>query len=87
MRRCRAVAISIVDDVSQFDIAQMNLAREYLFGWPASGGVWVLRPNSTETESEVPAGHYKADEEIVEENLERLLRYEANITVAQKVNR
>jgi len=45
MRRCGAVAIAVEDDIDHFDTGQMNLAREYHFGWPASGGVWVLRPS------------------------------------------
>ncbi|KAM0709034.1 hypothetical protein Q7P35_003070 [Cladosporium inversicolor] len=77
MRRCGAVAIAVEDDIDHFDTAQMNLAREYHFGWPASGGVWVLRPSSTNPEPERSADHYKTDEEIMGENLERLQRYEA----------
>lgn len=43
----------------------------------------MLRPQSTESGPAVSAGHYKTDEE----NLERLRRHEANIAIAQKVNR
>ena len=87
MRRCGAVAIAVEDDISHFDTAQMNLAREHLFGWPASGGVWVTRSSSKVHEPETSADHYKTDEEIMEENLDRLHRYEANIALADKVNR
>jgi hypothetical protein len=87
MRRCGAVGIAVEDDIDHFDTTQMNLAREYHFGWPASGGVWVLRSSSMDSEPETPSGHYKTDEEIMEENLERLRRYEGNIALAKKVNR
>lgn len=87
MCRCGAVAIAVEDDIDHFDTAQMNLAQEYHFGWPASGGVWALRSSSMDCEPDTPAGHYKTDEEITEENLERLRRYDANIALARKVNR
>lgn len=87
MRRCGVVGIAVEDDIDHFDTAQMNLAREWHFGWPASGGVWFLRSSSMDSEPEAPTGHYKTDEEIMQENLERLQKYEANIALAKKVNR
>jgi len=72
MRRCGAVAIAVEDDIDHFDTGQMNLAREYHFGWPASGGVWVLRPSPIDLEPERSVDHYRTDDEIMEDNLERL---------------
>jgi hypothetical protein len=64
--------------------------REYLFGWPASGGVWVLRLWLSDSEFEISAGQYRTDEEIMEQNmaegLRRVQEYEDNVVLVDRVN-
>ena len=47
MRRCGAFALRSEVDIIQEETAWKRWP-EYLFGWPASGGVWVLRDDPAE---------------------------------------
>jgi hypothetical protein len=45
MRRCGAVAIFSENDIGDYETGWLYppAKHSYLFGWPKSGGVWVLR--------------------------------------------
>lgn len=73
MRRCGAVAICAQDDIPYYDAEQMREVPPYLFGWPDSGGVWVVQP--PEPTPEHPSGDYRTDEEIMEQTIERRKRW------------
>jgi hypothetical protein len=91
MRRYGAVAVAVQDDIEKFDLERVIWPRDYFFGWPASGGIWVLRLWLTDSELGISsAEQYRSDEEIMEQNLQEILkreqRYEDNIAIADKVN-
>lgn len=87
MRCCGAVAICAQDDIRHYDAEQMNIAPKYLFGWPATGGVWVLRPPWKQAAPEKSTDHLMTDEERMNDMMERALRDEIYHALADKVNR
>lgn len=68
MRRCGAVAICAQDDVHHYDAEQMDMAPKYLFGWPASGGVWVLWPPWKQATLQESKDHPRTDEDTMNDN-------------------
>lgn len=91
MRRCGAVAVAVEDDIEKFDLERVIWPRDYFFGWPASGGVWVLRLQLSDSELGVPpVDQYRTDEEIVEQNWREVLMWEQrdkdNMAIADKMN-
>lgn len=68
MRRCGAVAIFSQRDILDYDATHRKGARTqlYSFGWPESGGVWVLRPPWLEPAPKRPVGYFTTDEELME---------------------
>lgn len=90
MRRCGALPVAVQDDIEKFDWEHVFWPHDYFFGWPASGGVWVLRIWSSDSEPEISADQYRTDEEIMEQNLQDALKYEQRyenyIALAGKLN-
>ena len=87
MRRCGAVATCAQDDIRHYDAEQMNIAPKHLFGWPATGGVWVLRPPWKQAAPEKSTDHLMTDEERMNDMMESALRDEIYHAFADKVNR
>jgi hypothetical protein len=91
MCRCGAVAVAVQDDIEKFDSERVIWPREYFFGWPASGGVWVLRLQLSDSELGIPpVDQYRTDEEIMEQNWREVLMWEQrdkdNMAIADKLN-
>jgi hypothetical protein len=57
MRRCGAVAIFTLENARDWEDGQRRRSPRYLFGWPKSGGVWVLRSPWSEPAPERPEGY------------------------------
>ena len=87
MRRCGAVAICAQDDIRHYDAEQMNMAPKYLFGWPAAGGVWVLRPPWKQATTGNSTDHLMTDEERMNDMMESALRDEDYYALADKLSR
>lgn len=87
MRRCGAVAICAEDDIRHYDAEQMNIAPKYLFGWPATGVFWVLRPPWKQAAPEKSKDHLMIDEERMNDMMESALRDEIYHALADKVKR
>ena len=87
MRRCGAVAICAQDDISHYDAEQMNMAPKYLFGWPAAGGVWVLRPPWKQATPGNSTDHLMTDEERMNDMMESALRDEVYYALVDKLSR
>lgn len=66
MRRCGAVAVCTEIDTRHYDSTTIKSVPRYLFGWPASGGVWAIRSPWSMPLPEVPNGYPRTDEEILE---------------------
>lgn len=85
MRRYGAVAICAQDDIRHYDAEQINMALKYLFGWPAAGGVWVLRPPWKQATPGNSTDHLMTDEERMNDMIESALRDEVYYALADKL--
>jgi hypothetical protein len=86
MRRCGAVAIFAENDIGDYECGWLYpppTGHHYLFGWPKSGGVWVLRAPSIGPRPELPVGVRQTQQESMDSNMERAKENRAFRTVAK----
>lgn len=87
MRRCGAVAICAQSDIGLYDAEQIRMVPKYLFGWPESGGVWVVRPPYLDSASQESAGKHRTDEEVMEDMMKMAQKEDVYFALAANVHR
>lgn len=87
MRRCGAVAICAHSDIGLYDAEQMKMVPKYLFGWPESGGVWVVRPPCSDSAPEESANKHRTDAEVMKDMMKMAQREDVYFALAAKVPR
>jgi hypothetical protein len=87
MRRCGAVAIFSENDIGDYETGWLYPpgGREYLFGWPKSGGVWVLRAPSRDPRPETLVGVRQTQQESMDSNMVRAKENRAFLAVAKSL--
>jgi hypothetical protein len=90
MRRCGAVAVFSQEDISNHEARQRKPGPKYpkyLFGWPKSGGVWVLRSPWSEPAPERPEGYSEDLERRLADAHEEQAREAVYLALGAKAHR